>query len=419
MLYRRRCLQWVLLVFLLIAGTMAVQAKTNITFVHWYATDTDLGQAIGEFVSEFEAQHPDIEVDSQFVSWGDFPNKVLVQIAGGVSPDVSLVSGFWFGDFARTGIFLPVDQWLRGTSVSISDFYQGSAEQAKFEGQYYAIPFAGGPQRALWYKVSIFEEVGLNPHDPPTTWDKLLAYSKRLVLDKDGDGVVDRYAVNSDNLLDMWAIANGAVSVSADGTKLLWTTPPYVEAMEFMLQLRTENLAGSGWLSEVLSGRITMLVGGSWLRGYLEARADDVQLASFPRNSPAGRYYHSADMFSVYRSTLSSQGKTEAGARFGAYLVSPQVQARWAMQTGFPPMNMKAVRQPEYLRFVQRNQAQWVATEMMERLYPAPLLPAAAEIHNIQLRYANDILNRRTPLMSGLENAAAEANARLAEGLRK
>lgn len=82
-----------------------------------------------------------------------------------MSPDVSLVSGFWFGDFARTGIFLPVDQWLRGTSVSISDFYQGSAEQAKFEGQYYAIPFAGGPQRALWYKVSIFEEVGLNPHD--------------------------------------------------------------------------------------------------------------------------------------------------------------------------------------------------------------------------------------------------------------
>lgn len=419
MTHRHTMLQSVCVLLLLFLASFTVQAKMPLTFVHWYATDTNLGQALGEFMDQFEAKYPDIEVDLQFVPWSEYPDKVLVQIAGGLSPDASLVSGTWFGDFARTGTFLPVDQWLKGTSVSMNDFYPGSADQAKFEGKYYGIPFAGGPQRGLWYRISMFQEAGLNPNDPPTTWDKLLAYSKRLIVDKDGDGVVDRYAVNTDSLLDMWAVANGAEMLSSDGTKLLWNSPLYLEAMEFMLGLRTEQLAVSYNQSSFLSGRGAMWIGGAWVRGRMEAESDDVQFGPFPRNSPAGRYYHTADQFSVYASTLSSRGKTEAAAKLGAYLVSPQVQASWAMYTGFPPMNIHAVRQPEYLKFVQKNRAQWVATEMMERIYPRPMLPSAAEIASILSRYVSDILNSRTPPRVGLENATIEGNARLAEGLRK
>lgn len=393
------------LALVLLMGSFSTQAATTLRFVHWYLPETDNGQALEELLQAFSEENPDIKVEAEYVAWGDFASRVLVQVAGGMAPEISLVSGSWFGDFARTGIFLPIDP------NRMRDFYPGSAEQAFYAGQYYAVPFAGGPQRGVWYHEDMFLEAGLDPDMPPETWDLLESYARRLVR-VDANGTVTRYALNIDNFLDMFAASNGAQQMLDDGSKVLWDSREYVEALEFMVRLKERNLSGSISQSAFLGGQAAMYTRGPWVRHLYESQVGlELRFGAFPLNSPEGKYLMSADAVAVYASTPE---KEAAAWRLLDYMTSPEVQANWAIRTGFPPMNLQGVRSPIYLEYVRDHPIQWITSEMMENIVVRAPLRDASALFDLQQQWVIEALNFNVAPSTALDNAAREANAILA-----
>lgn len=76
----------------------------------------------------------------------------------------------WFGKLASEKRILPLDEFVRSTSLDILDFYPEAVESAQWQGTQYGIPVQSSPE-LLTYRKDLFAEAGLSP--PRTTQDVL------------------------------------------------------------------------------------------------------------------------------------------------------------------------------------------------------------------------------------------------------
>ena len=118
-----------------------------------------------------------------------------------------MVSGYWFGDFTEMDLFLPFDDWSEAASITIDDFYPESAQQAYLNGRYYAVPFAGGPQRALWYNNRVLAESGMDPTLLAGTFDDFKGAKTIAVLMVTDDGPMR--CQRTTGAIENFAVANG------------------------------------------------------------------------------------------------------------------------------------------------------------------------------------------------------------------
>lgn len=114
-------------------------------------------------------------------------------------------------------------------------------------GTQYGIPVIADP-RILIYNKEMFEEAGLDPESPPTTWDELREAHKALIK-KDGDTVVQTglgfptSGTNTQHWFSIFIEQNGVKNlVDDDNNTILCNTAEAIEAAEFMKELADEGV---------------------------------------------------------------------------------------------------------------------------------------------------------------------------------
>lgn len=148
------------------------------------------------------------------------------------------------------------------------------AEGTDAKGQVVAIPTASYAQ-ALSYNRQLFQQAGLNPNDPPTTWAQLQADAKQISQKTGMAGYAQMGA--SDNtagwILTTLDYALGGRMETGTGANATATfnNPQAVQALNIMKSMRwTDNSMGSdfgwGWsdINQAFSaGQVGMFVSGS------------------------------------------------------------------------------------------------------------------------------------------------------------
>ena len=126
--------------------------------------------------------------------------KMIALAAGGIAPDIMVLSRYYLPSFAHSGIIQPIDQWLAKDKFDIkrdvSEIASGS-----WNGQHYGIPIWGGPC-ILMLNADLFEMQGLPlPSDLARrrdwTWDRLIEVGKKVTKDTSGDGTKDTFALSA------------------------------------------------------------------------------------------------------------------------------------------------------------------------------------------------------------------------------
>lgn len=143
---------------------------------------------IGELIAEFEKAN-NIKVDLT-VSVNDDPYriKLLQDIAAGNMADVAFVDGSWLPEFEAIGALVPLTKWF---VPEIQDkFLDFAIDGATFDGELKAIWFHTGSS-GLYYRKDLLSEAGYT--QPPATWNELMEVAKKLTVDTNGDGIIDRY----------------------------------------------------------------------------------------------------------------------------------------------------------------------------------------------------------------------------------
>ena len=195
-------------------------------------------------MAEFNAQHPQIQVEVLYTG-NQFGtrDKLLAAVAGNVPPDVALVDQFWPPLMVATGALLPLGHFVNPEEY-LQDFSQVSRDTVTVRGEAWTVPFSLSNQ-ILLYNKDKFREVGLDPEQPPTSWDELVEYAHALTRDLDGDGRTDEWGLNFTtraNLGSMYAFITflwqaGGELYSEDYTEAVFHSQAAIETAQFWIDL--------------------------------------------------------------------------------------------------------------------------------------------------------------------------------------
>lgn len=148
------------------------QDKVTLTFANWASAEAATRPGIEKVIADFEAEHPDIEIESEAISFSEIARQLVLRVRAGNPPDVAQIAGNDTILLAATGKLEPLGPYLDdGTREALAPAALSGLE---VDGALIALPWNLAPA-GLWYNKAIMEKAGLDPESPPETIDELMS----------------------------------------------------------------------------------------------------------------------------------------------------------------------------------------------------------------------------------------------------
>jgi len=127
-------------------------------------------------IAAFEAENPGIKVKWVDVPWGDMETRILTAAASGDMPDVANMNPHFAQKLAQLDALLDMEKW----AADVKDqYFRGSWDANKFGGKTFGLPwYLATP--VLFYNKALFEEAGLDPENPPTTYEEVFTAAEQI-----------------------------------------------------------------------------------------------------------------------------------------------------------------------------------------------------------------------------------------------
>jgi len=173
-----------------------VYAQTTIRV--WGGWGTIVDTLKNELNPMFEAANPDIKVEMVDIQ-GDMQGLIL-NIIGGVAPDVYMVRGEQMQSFIHQGLVADLTHLIE-RDLNMNDYLPAWGCMMR-DGRYYGVPAEGGGYRedGMFVNRDIFAKAGIAPPGPnisdAITFNQWLELSRRLTIDQDGDGTPEQWGTH-------------------------------------------------------------------------------------------------------------------------------------------------------------------------------------------------------------------------------
>lgn len=302
-------------------GCGARDDRTTIRFWQFWDIAT-----IQPMVDRFEAEHPGVRVEVEQLTWKSGLEKIQAALAAGNQPDVCELGSTWLPRFSYEGVLADLTHIYKAEADSFLMW-----DSAVWKDRVYGLPWVQG-SRVLFYNRDLFRRAGLDPGDPPETWNELMEAAR--AIDALGDDISgfglnlgERYVLYKKFMAFAWG--NGGRILDDDGAVRL-DQPETVEALEYYVELSRYSLKEK---QEVLdhhfkTGKLGMQISGAWNIRNLRLEAPDLRygVALVPRPDDGGTHasFAGAEMLVVFeRSPVK-----ELGIELARFLQSyPQARA--------------------------------------------------------------------------------------------
>lgn len=240
----------------------------------------------------FNAAHDDMQAEYVAVGGGYSPQyleALQTRIAANDAPDVFFVIDGYVAGFADRNVIVPIDGYVEGAGVDLSDFYDPHMSAFQFGGQLWGLPRDGAPF-AMFYNGAIFDEAGVAYPDETWTWETYLEAAQAMTQ-RDEGGRALQLGADRGQWVD-WVWQAGGQIFNEEQTQCLLDQPEAVTGLQFVQDLvithqvapSAGDLADQGASDMFLSGRLATFFGA---RGSLGA----ICAAEFPFSvavEPAG-----------------------------------------------------------------------------------------------------------------------------------
>ena len=160
--------------------TAAPAVDTNVEVWHAFGPDTVAFAVLDAQVERFETTHPGAHVELTRV---DGTGEALVRLAElppAERPHVFLGAAATVRNQTDSGLFVPPAECAGGTTPAVlADVLPVVRHAYQVDGVLQAAPY-GVSAPVMMYDRTRWREAGLDPDDPPTTWDDLFATVEAL-----------------------------------------------------------------------------------------------------------------------------------------------------------------------------------------------------------------------------------------------
>ncbi len=278
------------------AGAGGTAAEGQVFLNYWTGWSGFEFDALQQLVDQFNEEHPGIFVNMTTV-FGQY-DKVLTAIAGGNPPDV--VSAVWLHQLvsmaARNGL-QPVTDYAERDGITGEEYFPQFWEAWHWNNHLWGLMITANAN-VIAYRTDLFEEVGLDPDNPPKTLDELDA-AAQLLEKVDSNGNIERVGILPAGIT-WWGRVFGGDFYNEAQQQITANNPKVVASLTWMgsyrQRLGPEKVAAfqSGF-GDYMSTQNSFFVGkeamtqvGEWFIEFQRRFATDLDMRFMPAPPPEG-----------------------------------------------------------------------------------------------------------------------------------
>lgn len=411
---------------------------------YWYTGPFEADPQISHdqdkaFWEAFKVAYPNIETDVQSITYNELLDKFRTALLGNAAPMVVRLQILGGVEFAAKGYLEPLKP--EDVGYSSADFWPGALKSVTWDGTGYGIPTNNETMALIW-NAKIFADAGLDPENPPATWDDVVTYSKQIhdKLGIAGYGLVAKQNAGNTPFRFMptiWAYGGGAFDeanatptyseseLNSEGTKkaLQAAVDMYVRDKSVPTSALTNTQAENQ--APFIAGQLAMMIAhpseyarmndlASKATGADKAKADEVVANMRYGLIPAGParravVFGGSNIHVVKPEYVDGGADEQAVKALICMWTSPEWSTKlaWVASNpghlgGFKTQWMK--ERLDTIKFLD------VTTSMLPNGIPFPVLPYAPEIMNI---IVPDMMQNALTGAMTVDEAAEDAAAKV------
>ena len=371
------------------AGTTALTAKAEnddvmeLTMYFPVSVGGGPDALIDALCEEYHKENPNVKVTPVYAgSYADTRTKVQAAIKGGNTPDLAIMFSIDLYSLLSMDAIADIDsfcttdadkEWLNG-------FYDGFMMNSRDGETTYGIPW----QRStivLYYNKDAFEAAGLDPEQPPKTWDELKEDAKKLTITENGQTTQYGIQIPSDGyaywMLQTFCVEqNGFNLMNETGTETYYDDERTAKGLEFWKSLADDGFMPEGivaWAttpSDFLEGKTAMMYHTTGNLTNVKNNASfNFGVAMLPANESYGSPTGGGNFY-IFKGV--SEERQQAAFDFIKWMTDDERVAQWSIDTGYVatrPSAYDTERMQEYAKefpycLVARDQLEYGYAEL-------------------------------------------------------
>ncbi len=401
----------------LTAGPAAAEDVT-VTLYHYQTANAEAFRAI---LDEFEAENPDITVQDIFAPSREITAEVQAALAAQRPVDVATVIGKNIIFFLNNTPAGPINA-DREANAWLDRYLPNFLDLGRVGDDIFAVPHAYGTP-LIYYNADLFREAGLDPADPPQTWDEVIAAAQTIQEETGVAGVAQLHASNKDYGTMLMVMNAGSEYLSADGREALFDSDEGIAALQMWQDMANAHgvmpIANDRqWSAAFQGGQLAMYITSSAaLRSFHAAAEGNFELgvANYPLFGDRDRRVpNSGGALMLY----SPPGeRREAAVALLEFLSRQEISNRWSRESGYMPLTVDPLGDPAMAAYVDSFPLVLPAIEQMDETVPtATWAPyGALEAQTIVSNLIDALWADEGPAANLVPPAVAEINRILAE----
>jgi len=395
-----------------------------------------------QFWEIWSSTYPNIRTEKQSLTYADMLDKIRTAATGRAAPMVATMPIMWGVEFAAKGHLAEIQ--LEEFGFSENDFWPGALKSCKWQGKLYGVP-TNNECMALIYNKQLFRDAGLDPDQPPKTWEEVVTFSKQIkeATGKYGYGLVAR--LNHGNtpfrfMPVVWAYGSGAFDEAEDNPtydQVLINNEGGLAALEvyYNMFVRDQSVPSAALTNTnaentdlFFAGQLGMYIGhpseyaamvdrARKATGADRERAEqllaNIGYALLPEGPVRRAAVFGGSNIHIFADHVVRGGKVDrqAARAFIAFRCSPEwsIKAVW---TASNPGNLQAFRTTWMKERLEQIKFLEVTTAMLKYGVPFPVVPESPQIMNIIVpEMIHNALTRKMTIKEAADDAAEKIRA--------
>ncbi|ADK79944.1 ABC transporter substrate-binding protein [Sediminispirochaeta smaragdinae] len=357
-------------------------------------------------------------IDVQLFGFDVYYDKLLIALSSGSGPDLAFADlGGWVPTFASKG-------WLLSMEDKISNWedegqiWENLWPTVTYQGDRYGLPWYTDA-RLMLYNKKMFKDAGLDPNNPPKTWDELVKDASIITAQGPrtyGYGVSGTKTEHTTLAYIVFLASNGGQLLSDDYSKAAFNSEAGLETLKFYTDLALKYKVSPEPLSYnednyrnlMAQNSVAMAIGGPWSFPLIEAANPDIDYSLSIH--PYGK--NPASVLGGWALVIPKEAEhPDAAWDFAKYLTSYDTWMYWISEKGGPMPTRKDVAKDSPVLQDEKWQNIFKAFPNAVCRPPIPEYPQVSE--QIQLMIQSVLLGEKTP-EKAINDAAAKVDEILA-----
>lgn len=334
----------------------AITEPVTITFYNYNLATASAGaDATHELLAKFEAENPNIKVETVGVPSNEIVTRLQADMAAGRQPDVAqLVFRDLYYIASDLGANALEDMAGADGYAALTDgMLPRGLDLGKIDDKTYGLAYTFSTP-ILYYNADLFRQAGLDPDNPPKTWAEVKTAAEAIVAKTDAEGFFPGAYGPADGTFVYQAILMSNGGKVRDGNTLTFANPEGIEAVQMLRDMVDSGaharLDPTNPSEAMAAGQLGMFLYTSAVQNSLSTASEgnwELRVAAMPSfgDKPTAPTNSGSALYAFSKDPV----KQRASYELMKFLTSKYGYTIITSKIGYLPLRLDIVDDPEFL----------------------------------------------------------------------